>query len=123
MQKNEPRLSAEMEKRFDEEFSASISSNNCMEDYTAEQVKHFLATALDEQSMRHAMLMSGLEAQIEQKAVIRASELVDEAKATALEEQRQSFIFAINTMELSGKSDDYRQAQDHILAILNGETL
>ncbi len=35
--------------------------------------------ALDEQTTRHAMLMTGLEAQIEQKAVLRASELVDKA--------------------------------------------
>ena len=77
---NEPQLSAEMERRFDEEFGFLASPIDGVVAGNYPLIKHFLATALEEQATRHTMLMAGLEAQIEQKAVIRASELVDKAR-------------------------------------------
>lgn len=121
------------EKRFDEKFREEPEKDNeemyfefydgCVEfrkgyrgyDSFMVDLKDFLATALEEQATRHAMLMAGLEAQIEQKAVIRASELVDKARGTALEEQRKADAKIVRSHRLtdwSGEGEVYEELEE-----------
>lgn len=131
---NEPQLSAEMKAKFDDLVENKLFQGKDAEGYLdvyeyieddLPKLEQFIATALDEQATRHAMLMAGLEAQIEQKAVIRASELVDKARATALEEQKAEYVRKVETIKLRPRMrtsvNAYNKAIDDVLAILNGK--
>lgn len=42
--------------------------------------------------------------------------------AQALQDQREGFVKEVEMMELSGRGEEYRLAQDHIIDILKGKT-
>jgi len=42
--------------------------------------------------------------------------------AQALEDQKEGFVREVEMMELSGRGEEYRLAQDHIIDILKGKT-
>ncbi len=89
MSNTKPQLSEELKKKFDEEF-VFIGTNN-------DEGGHYDYESLNTSSP------------IEIRNFL----------ATALEEQREKLVFDIETMELSGKSVDYKKAQDDVLVILN----
>jgi hypothetical protein len=81
---NEPQLSAEMEKRFDEEFNAVSSTENPLADWWVEhhkKIKHFLASVLEEQK-------------------IQAEVITTEIVARAVADERQKLLpFILNGYE------------------------
>jgi len=46
----------------------------------------------------------------------------EETVAQALQDQREGFVKEVEMMELSGRGEEYRLAQDHIIDILKGKT-
>ena len=69
---NEPQLSAEIEKRFDDEFVFIGTNNDDGGHYDYEslnttcpiEIKHFLATALEEQKQKYEEIIEDLKGQI-----------------------------------------------------------
>lgn len=119
---NEPQLSEEIEQiiiDYAYNYKDIAMAQEDLQKLLKEVVSHCLATALEEQATRHAMLMAGLEAQIEQKAIIRASELVDKARATERIKVLEEVDGMITEVELVNESNGRYNACQELKAKLN----
>lgn len=99
---NEPQLSAEIEKLgiINEDGSITFAYNELV---TAIAQEH------NKVSKQHAMEMAGLEAQIEQQAVIRASELVDKARTHERKRVIQEVLSIIDEVEIKDENQSLNQ--------------